>query len=292
MIDLKKILDTLYSDKSHIELEKMLREAQLYNAFKTTVTQLNTLIVKEKELLKTMKVLPVGHIAANLLSTLNAQLKLIVDLDKKKKMESFLSSLSYQVLKSFLASITSPKEPLINHISLALHDTCSLNNYDSNQLFLLIDLKSELAYKRSQKNKDLKIGLPEITAGGIPSYIWNGADNNLKAFLAIFSEQKLMLTKKGITSLFNNPDSNLNLQFNPANADLVLQFFYTLKKKKLLKCSRSNGFYLVLNFHVLDFEKLFLKNKPAQKRINALRQNKTKWLENQKRIDKWLNNIN
>ena len=286
MINLNEILTTLYPDKSLLELEILLKQLNLHTPFKSTTAQLNSILTNEKKILLELKALPVGHIVANLLVAINTKLQTETNLIKKKEYEAFLSSLCYQILSSFLMKSAAPKESLFKMIAIALTDTCSFYNYDFNQLSALFIFGSLVAFKRSMKTASKIIPLNQT-----PAFRWQGNSNQLKEFITIFSEQKLMTSKKGLSQLFNYPDAQLNIQFDPGKADLTLQFFYTLKKIKLLSWSGSKGFYEVLVFHLLDFEETFLKNKTPKVRINTLQQSKKKWAENQIRIDKWLRNF-
>jgi hypothetical protein len=147
--------------------------------------------------------------------------------------------------------------------------------------FLKIDATA--SYLQSRKLAD-----PIVTSSSIPTLHWKGSQKEKNDFLDVFSDQKLVKSKKGLAKLFDNPEKPLLLQFDRAQADLVLQFFYTLKSQKLVTHSGCKGFYEALEFHLLDFKKDFLKNQKAGRRINALHQSRVKWNENQRRIDKWL----
>lgn len=284
MINLHQVLSTIYADKNSGQIYDLLEQYSFIGPLKKTVTQLNTIIANQKVLMQSLKSLPVGHIASNLLLAVNQRI------DKEKapeivgELENIISDICIGLLKEFFKFIQSDRKAIIAHIDFALKDTCDFHSYDYNQLVRLLKLESFISYLQSLKNAD------KIISYQIPSYCWKGKLIEKEEFLDIFTSQRLIKSKKGLHLLFENPIQTLELSFDPALANLTLQFFYTLKKKKLLS-QTVVGFYQVLEFHVQGFKKDFLKNQEAGDRINAMRQNKTQWAGNEDRIEKWLSSF-
>ena len=165
----------------------------------------------------------------------------------------------------------------------ALQDTCTFHHYDFNQLLTFLKLDTHLAYHQSlQHAEQIK------STKSIPVYYWKGTTRDKSEFLQLFREQKLVTRSKGLAALFDFADRPLDLGFDPAKADILLQLFYTLKKGGWLSSPKGWGFYQILAYHTPDFEELFLQHKLPKYRLNALKASKQKWIDNQRRIDKWL----
>jgi hypothetical protein len=283
MLNIRNILSTLYANRSAEELYIWLEEQNLLESFKRVIAQLNSVIQEENALLNKYQSLPVGHIAGNLLCAVNKRIGAEGSPEKAKEMENTLGDICLAILLSFLDSIKSNKTIVWEEIIYALRDTCDFHNYDFNQLIQFLKIDTTTSYWQSHRSAD-QIIKPQA----IPSLCWKGHPTQLKDFLDIFINQKLIRNRKGLFKLFENPTTALQLQFEPALADLIVQLFYTIKNRKLAGHLRCDGFYLALEFHILDFKKFFLKNQDAGRRINALKQSKVKWRDNQLRIDRWL----
>ncbi|MCX6318491.1 MAG: hypothetical protein NTW29_14460 [Bacteroidetes bacterium] len=279
---MKSILSSLYVDKSAADLSAKLEEYNLFEPLTRTVAQLNVHINEKDKLINECKILPIAHISSNLLVIVNQRIREEKDLEKAELIENLLSDISVEVLKNLYKFIDS-SVALTRTIEIALKDTCNLFNYDYTQLHKFLKLESFFYHRRSLQQSEVAFN-PHI----IPSYIWKGKPIQKAELINILIERKLFLKKARLSKLFEKPDTCLNLEYNPALTNLTLQFFATLKKHKLVTHIGCDGFYKVLSFHLKDFDKVFLNNKQAGTRLNALKQNKTQWIENQSRIDKWV----
>lgn len=282
MIKLETILATLYADQQGKELAEWLESNKLLEPIKRTVSQLNLHILNQDSLIKECKTLPVGHIASNLLVVINSRISLEHDHDKAKILENTLSDIAVAILTQLFDYIQQKKTVSVQ-IMLALKDTCELFNYDYSQLIRFLKMDQHLSYLSSMKHSEKAAGVQSI-----PSFIWKGKQTHKAEFINMLSERKLFLKKKGLQILFAKPDRCLDLCYNPTQVNLTLQFFSFLKKGKLLTFTGCDGFYQVLAYHIKDFEKIFLNNLEAGTRLNALKQSKTVWNDNQQRIEKWL----
>ena len=283
MLNIRDILSSLYANRSAEDLYIWLGKQGLLDSFKRIVSQLNAVVEDEETLLRDFRSLPVGHIAANLLWAVNRKIAAEGDPESAKEMENILSDICLQMLMSFLNKIKSDKTIVWLQITYALKDTCEFHNYDFNQLIQFLKIDAAASYMQSKRSAE-RVSL----APSIPSFCWKGKSEQLSDFLDIFSDQKLIKSRKGLAQLFGNPSAALQLQFDPGLADLVLQFFYTLKSRKLVTHTGCKGFYQALEVHIPDFKNKFLKNQEAGRRINALKQSRAKWSDNQRRIDSWL----
>jgi hypothetical protein len=283
MIQLREILSNIYVDKSYHELYKKLEQYHLSDPLQRTITQLNNLISNQKQVITAMKTLPAGHIASNLLHIANVCIAKEQDTSKKAELENFLSDVCMNILKKFFEDINLNVTPIYNQLFYALRDTCEFHNYDFNQLLVFLKLDSNLSYYQTLRNAEHYKHLEKP-----PFYYWKGKIKDKSTFLSVFTEQKLIKSKKGLAALFDSPTRELCLKFDPIKADLLLQLFYNLKKKGLLSSPKGWGFYQVLAYHTPDFEELFLNNKLPKYRINGLRESRQRWANNQLRIEKWL----
>lgn len=283
MVNIREILSSLYANRSAEDLYVLLEQWDVLESLKRVATQLNSIIQNEEILIKDCHSLPVGHIASNLLWAVNKRIALEGNPETTKEMENILGDVCLAVLLAFLDSIKSEKSLVWMQINYALRDSCDFHNYDFNQLIRFLKIDTAASYFQSRKSAD-RIAYKEP----IPSLCWKGKPEQLKDFLDIFIDQKIIRARKGLGKLFQNPSEPLQLQFEPELANLVVQFFYTVKHNGLVTHAGCKGFYQALEFHIVDFKKLFLKNQEARKRINSLRQSKSKWINNQQRIDSWL----
>lgn len=282
MIKLDYILTNLYADQSARELSDWMETHQVLGPVRRSVFQLNMHISEQDIVIKNCNVLPVGHIASNLLIMLNTRIRQEKDLNKIKELENTLSDIAIALLTELFNHLRQPRAASIQ-IKAALKDTCEMFNYDYSQLLRFLKLDTNLSYHNSMQRAERVAAPPRI-----PSYIWNGKPADKKSFIHIFSERKLFLKKSGLALLFEKPDEPLNLAYNPAQTNLTLQFFSNLKGRSIITHTGCNGFYKVLGYHIQDFEKVFLQNKTAGVRLNTLRQSKAQWNDNQRRIDSWL----
>ena len=275
------ILSSLYEDKTENEMISWLREYGFLEPVRKSVSQLNKVILNESLLLQSCKCLPVGHIACNLLWSINERIRsnntalLLVEL------ENTMSDVCFALLKEFFIYIRSDKKAIVMQIDVALRDCCEFHNYDYSQLVRLLKIEQGISYFQALQNSE------RLVSSEIPRHCWKGKPTDKAEFLSIFTEQKLLKSKRGLAKLFENPTEPLNLAFDPSQANLLLQFVYSLKKLKLISPTVV-GIYQVLEFHVPEFKKDFLKNQPGGNRVDALKQNKTQWSDNQLRINKWL----
>ena len=99
MINLREILSNLYVDKSVQELDEKLKQCGMLEPLKKTIIQLNAVISNQKGLIASMKVLPVGHIAANILYLVNRCVADQQHPDTKAELENLLSDVCVCLLK-------------------------------------------------------------------------------------------------------------------------------------------------------------------------------------------------
>lgn len=284
MIKLPNLLNDLYANRSAEELVTWLNSYELLDVVKRTVTQLNRVISDQNKLAKTHRSLPVGHIAANLLTTVNTRIRLVNNYDQAREMENILGDICHKLLANLMIYIETDKLAVWNHIEYALRDTCEIQNYDAQELMTFLKVNSTTSYIQSLQSAEKA----SLTITQIPAYCWKGRPVDWSDFEDVFVTERITAKKSRIHKLFNNPGRSLGLRFNTERADFILQFFYTLKKLKLVTHMGIKGFYEVLEFHVLDFRKEFLKEKDARQRINALKQSTARWAENQLHIEKCL----
>jgi hypothetical protein len=286
MITLKEILSDLYVDRTTRELDERLKQCGLLEPLKKTIIQLNTVICDQKKLMASMKILPVGHIAANILFLVNRRLADEPDPDTKAELENLCSDVCMRMLKQFFDQLQCPTAPLYQQVVYALQETSTFHQYDFNQLLAFLKLDTHLAYHQSLQHAERF-----ISSRPAPFYYWKGSPRDKQEFLQLLREQKLVTRIKGVAALFGSPNNPLKLGLDPARADILLQLFYTLKKDGWLSSPKGWGFYQVLAYHTPDFEQLFLHHKSPKRRINALKESKQQWADNQTRIDKWLSRL-
>lgn len=282
MIKLPVILSGLYADRNSQEITEWLEKYNFLDPLKKSISQLNRVIAHESLLKQACDCVPVGHIASNLLWAINDRIHKEKNPDLVQEMENLVSDVCFNLLKEFFQYIKSDKKAIVAQIDIALKDCCEFHNYDYSQLVRLLRIEQGISYFQTLQHGD------RIVSAEIPHYCWKGKPTEFAEFLNLFTEHKLVKSKKGLAKLFENPSEPLNVSFDPALANLTLQFFYVCKKRKFLSHTVC-GYYQVLEFHIPDFKKTFLKNMTGGDRVDSLRNSKTQWSHNQERIDKWLN---
>jgi len=69
--------------------------------------------------------------------------------------------------------------------------------------------------------------------------------------------------------LFEQPVEKLSIRLNELRVDYVLQFFSCLNQTGFITSSnRHDGFYQVLQYHVVNFDEVFLANRSIQRRVD------------------------
>jgi hypothetical protein len=289
MIDLHKILGTLYADKKHDEVKHKLDKHGFYILLQRSVILLNKSLADEKNILEhgQIKSIQVGHIASLLLSGVNQRLITIGNIKEKEDYEELLSTICRGILKSFLELTVSDKLILSYQVLVSLQDTCRFHDYDFEKLKSFIWIESDVLEMESRKHKtNVVIPKPDQYTDKIPHYKWKGKPVKREEFLQLVSEIT-GCKKKDINKLFSEPTAKLDLTFTQSEADIILHFFSAVKGK-YVSFHNTNGYYKVLTYHVLYFEEKFLTGVSPQERINRIKNNKARYNENKQKIEKWL----
>ncbi|MFZ4751935.1 MAG: hypothetical protein ACOYLG_01210 [Chitinophagaceae bacterium] len=286
LINIRNIIDKLYPDKSGDELIVLLEEHHLFDLLKKTEIQLNELINEKESLRKKYKVLPIGALIANQLICVNTKLKTCPN-EQRVALEQLMSDITFSIFRELADCFGHMKAELFDHIAFALEKTCEFQGYDKFQLLNYLKIDKAVSYQSAiqtgEKIKKAQIFVPKLT--------WEGNPMQFNAFLLLFKERSLLAKSNSFAKLFSDPDRNLKISFNEERSDITLQLLDFLKKKKLISCSPCRSIYVVLKYHVLDFEEKILKNKSPRLRMNALKNSKKKWADNQAIIEKWTTGI-
>jgi hypothetical protein len=293
MIDLHKILGSLYADKEYKEIKLLLDKHGFYIPLHRAVILLNEGLASERKVLEEgeIKSIQVGHIASLLLSGVNQTLVTISDIKEKERYEELLSTICRAILKSFLEQTVSDKLILSYQVLVALQDTCRFHDYDFEKLKSFIWIESDVLEMESQKHQsNVVLPKPEQYTNKIPYYKWKGAHVKREEFLSLIADVT-GCKKKDINKLFSQPTTNLELKFSHSKADIILHFFSEIKGT-YVSAHNAKGYYSVLTYHVLDFEKIFLENVTPKVRINRIKNNLSRYNENQQKIKEWLKTFN
>lgn len=285
MLNLRDTIGKLYADKNGDELIKLLEENHFFEVFKKVEIQLNELIFNQEALLKKNGCVPIGSLVANLLFSINTKIKIIGE-TKRIQFEQLISDLSVKIIEIIASEFSNKKHHLFSQIVFAIEKTCEFQGYDKSQLLQYLKLENLIAYYTSlEQGEEIKVF--EL----VPALIWKGKTTQLNHFIDIFIDQKLTKRKSLVQKLFDQPNKKLNIIFDHSKCELILHLFSNLKSQKMISTKNCKSIYDALGFHVLDFEKIFLKNKPPKVRMNTLKNSKSKWSDNQKTIEKWLTSM-
>ena len=289
MIDLHQIIAGLYVDKSYHEIKDLLEEQNMYIPLKKCTILLNEALATEKKVVPTdLRSIQIGHIASLILVSVNEKLKTIKIIDKRSQLEEILSSICRKILQNFLSQTKSDISILTYQLMVALQDSCTFHDYDYQKLDSFLGLEGTILKMVAEK-KPNNVIMPKTSppVKTVPGYWWKGAKNDKPDFIELVADVTNE-KKKTIHKLFDKPTERLNLNFNASKANYILHFFSKTKGQLIGRHGTGYGYYQVLGFHVLDFEEKFLKYRPAREIINLIKNNRSKYQENEEKFDKML----
>lgn len=287
MINLDTILSELFEDRTARQLLEQLDAIGVTNHLRKAVIQINELISKQDELLKEEGIIPIGSLVANLLSSINNQLR-NSNITEKKEAEYILSEIIRKLILEMMSRFAKTPKNIAFQLGFALEKTCHFYDYDVQQLLQYLKLPELLRELRFTKAAN-KLGNKSSTA--IPALIWKGRPNSLPDFVDLLADMKLLNSRKGFNSLFNLPKTKLTITMNEQKTEEILLLFAYVKKKRLISFSGCRSIYDALKYHVLDFENKFLLSKTPQERLNRIKNNKRKYQQQQELIENWISGI-
>ncbi|OFX43085.1 MAG: hypothetical protein A2046_08710 [Bacteroidetes bacterium GWA2_30_7] len=288
---LKQILYDLYPEEDAKKAEGFLMSYKFHEHLDLCLKIIRQKLLNEESEINQHGVIQLSAVASSLLSGVNEKIRLLELNENDQFILQILSDISSKIFEYILKSSKSNKSVLINQISIALHDTCLIFNYNEDKLFEFFKFRQMQHYANILLNND-KINNP-INPKDLRFYHWKGNKTNKQNFIALFYENQLITksSKKSIYKLFEPSFEFLEIELMPENIRITMTLFYWLKKKKLLIPSGYGGFYKPLKQHIIGFSQNIIENKSVGYYSDKLKKNHSEWLNNTNKVEKWLKDL-
>lgn len=294
MLQFEKILKAEFEDANLNEIIKKISSHKLYDPIVKAVDLINEHLEHSDHELSSYGTPQISHIASSLLIKINEYLRTLIS-KKREKQKKELEYILGGLLKRLLMQITErlPAEIKIKFATViyaALKDTCALYDYDFVQLMKFLRVEHSAIENSISQDASPEIDLNEVGSEQIPCYIWNnGANKEFNRFIKMIRKHRITEDIEKFKLLFQNPSKNLAIRFDEKRVVFVMQFLSCVNDSGFV-LTNGFGFYQVLQCHVFDFDKTFLKGDTPQRRIAAVKK-KTGWEPIKKGLNKELTSI-
>jgi hypothetical protein len=291
MLSIENILREQYPiEDAKLAMDKI-RELNFYAHLTACINLVNGKLKHESEEIEMHGCIQLGALASGLLMGVNEQLrelKRVKGSEIVKEMEPILGGVSKELFLHVVKNSKSNKGMLLTQLSVALHDTSEIFQYDEQAVLRVSGFRDVRILAESLLNSEAiaaSSGDDELSF-----YVWKGKKEHKNDFINLFMGKKLILhnKKKNLHKLFDKSAKKLQIEFDPKKAELIMTLFYHAKKDNLLGVTTKNGFYHPLKCHALDFHKNILKGKKPGEFNDYLIKSKAKWAENSGKVGKWI----
>jgi len=288
---LKQILYDLYPEEDAKKAEGFLISYKFHEHLYSCLKTINQKIQNEESEIDQHGVIQLSAVASSLLSGINEKIRILKLDENDQFILQILSDISNKLFEYILKSSKSNKSVLIDQISIALHDTCLIFNYNEDKLLEFLKFRQMQHYANIFLNND-KINNP-INQKDLRFYHWKGNKTSKQNFITLFSENQLITksSKKTIYKLFEPSFEILEIELIPENINITMTLFYWLKKNKMLISTGNGGFYKPLKQHIIGFSQKIIENKTPGYFCDRLKKNHSEWLNNTKKVEKWLKDM-
>lgn len=214
-----------------------------------------------------------ANIVSGLLIKLNLSMTDIDDYDHKENCDRVINELISSILYRIAPS---SHQLFLTILRRFLFDSCAVFDVDFNEITKGIDLKYFYSAPLSDRTT-------------IPKYVWSGSTESFDSLVDLIHNDGICAGDE-FRKLFDDTTQNKFCMMNRSRPDEFLQFMVCLKESGLIKTSGIRGFYKVLETRVFDFNNAFLKNKPAQRRVDVVK-NLVSWEANQWKYNEALKTV-
>lgn len=279
MLQLKKIIKAEFEDADIDEIISKLSSHHLYAPIISSINLINKHLKESEHEICSYGTPQISHIASSLLIKINESFRTLV-FNKKEKDKKELEYLLGGLLKRLLIQVTEslPTEVKIKFarvIYSALKDTCSLYSYDFVQLIKFLGIENSAFENSVSYNASPLLDISDSKNDQIPCYIWNNGSSSKEFNVFIKMVKKHGITKEieKFKQLFENPSQNLAINMDEKRSVFVLQFLSCINDSGFV-LTNGFGFYQVLQCHVFNFDKNFLKDTSAKRQVAAVKKKK------------------
>ena len=289
MLQLEKILKIEFAEIDLTETKRNLATHGLYDPIVQAIDLINGHLQNSKHELKTYGSIQITHVATALLIKINEYFR-ILKKQKKHKVQKSLEGLLGSVLKRLLIQVIEilPENKKLKFAILvynSLEETCKLYDYDFKHLMTFLGIESSASGKFISNTDSALIDPSKLEVNQIACYIWNHKLNmEFASFIGIVKKFKITEDINKFEQMFDYPNDNLAIRFDEKRAEFVMQFFAYLNDIKLMT-TNGCGFYQVLECHVFDFKRVFLKDSTPQRIVDKIKK-KNGWHPTKDRFEK------
>ena len=280
VITIDKLILLEFKNSNQEKVIRTLTDHSLYNPMKRAVKKINSTIFQKTCIINDQNLLYTTHFICTILIKSKEYINFLSlqgEKEEKDELKIILSNIYHRLLSMIFMELSENlKQTLAQYLKKYFSASSYILGYeifDDKQLFSLKTQVTNESYLKSSEDA-------QNNAIQIPSFSWsNRNENKFNIFLNLVLELKITDDIKKFSQLFNNPTENLKISLDSSRVSFVLQFFTYLKDTKLISYHNCKGFYRVLQFHVLDFDSVFLKGK-APKIRNGQVKKRNDWNSN------------
>lgn len=289
MITLDQILKAEFADANLDEITGLLQQHNLYTPIIDGLGIINGHFKSKSKEIQTFGFPQISHIAACVLIRINEYFSFLNSqqrLEEKENLQYVCGSIFRRCLQILVMKMPiNSRELFSKSLYITLQDTCKIYGYDFNELLQIFSIVETANEKQAiQKATSSQKVNPEFIQQ-IPGYSWLGNEDKEDLFFQLFAETNICNKSEfeKFKSLFKSPKENLSINFNKQLVNFTLQFFFFLKSTGLVTYYGCKGFYQVLQFHVVDFDAVFLHNKTPQRAMGFINKHSS-WIGNQRKL--------
>jgi len=296
MLTLEKILKAEFADADLSEITSLLQHNDLYFPIIEGLQIINQHLKTKTKEIEIFGYPQISHVAVCVLIRINEYVK---NLDSQNSTEDketivYICGSIFRRCLQILVKMLPDKSRILftKSLYISLQDTCRMYKYDFNEVLQILSIISAADEKQAIQNALVPLAVNPTNGLQIPGYLWLGAKSKEDSFYEYISQIgicNISETNK-FKSLFHSPDINLSINFNNHSVPFTLQFFHHLNKSKLLTYYGCKGIYQVLQYHVFDFDRIFLRNNTPQRAIDAIKKHPT-WKNNEVIILEQINKL-
>lgn len=223
----------------------------------------------EKYFLKNGNTTQIGGLTASVLAKFNEKIRSVDDFEDKQKLEIILSCVAIAFIEFCIRQFDSPKEQIPLQIIEALYDCSQLYSYRMEDLLRFLNMDQYLSYQKSLFENIEPVIDPRK---GLPKFKWKGSREKIKQFIDLLHEHNISSEDDKWKKIFSqNIGESLKIKLVEKDPDEVYTFFIVADILGLFGPENTNGLYKVLQFHCVNFNKIFLKNLEPRERNRRLK---------------------
>ncbi len=280
MLTLDDIIIEEFGEENLSELKLFFDKYDLTEKISLYLGMINNHIERVDEELEQFGFINVSALASLLLVESNALVGSFSDdeIEQKNDLKNKLGSFYQRVLAKVvtLHFTSKQKESFVMDIFYALFDVCILKEYDITDLFDFLKLPTlddEILEAETYGNEigESVIDPDKIYERGVPGYVSKMNVDLFSSFPIVLEEFKICENTAEFMKLFDDPEENLAIELNKKKANFVLQFLSYIHNMEFVGTYGKWGFYQVLQFHVKDFDSIFLKDRGAKRRVDTIK---------------------